>query len=117
MREEVMRALYQFYNQFIPAYVENTVPSGTVYPYLTYNLVDNGMEDSITQVIVYTYSTSFMELANIIDAISEYIGSGVLYPYANGELWIKKGSPFSQNYPQEDMKLKASYITLNISIL
>lgn len=112
-----MRALYQFFNQFVPSYVQDNVPVGTPYPYLTYNLVDNGLDESITQVIVYTYSTSFLPLANIIDLISEYIGSGVLYPYENGHLWIKKGSPFSQNYPQEDMKLKASYITLNINIL
>lgn len=117
MREEVMRAMYQFFNLFAPAYVESTVPSGTAYPYITYNLVDNGIEDSITQIIIYTYSSSFLPLANIIDSMNEYIGSGVLYPYESGHLWIKKGSPFSQNYPQDDIKLKASYVTLNISIL
>lgn len=117
MREDVMRGLYQFFNLFAPSYVENNVPSGTPYPYLTYNLVDNGEEESLTQIIIYTYSTSFVPLANIIDSLSEYIGSGVLYPYGEGNLWIKKGSPFTQNFPQDDMKLKASYVTLNINIL
>lgn len=99
-------ALYNFWNSFeIPAYEENTVPTGDnslKFPYITYEMASDEFGNEIALgADLWYHSFSWKEINEKATEISQKIGR-------NGSVfrgvWIKKGSPFAQNLsePSDD---------------
>lgn len=100
-------ALNTFWNSFgLPAHDENTIDDGVHMPYISYEAAVNDFDDKILLIAsVWYYSTSWKEISQKAEEISEYIGGGVGVPYDNGRLWITKQVPFAQRLyePTNDM--------------
>ena len=115
----VMGTLYDYFNQFLPAYIENQVPSDAEYPYITYTVsYANEFEDNLIQCRIWTKSDTTFEVRKYADQIAENVGNGVLFKCREGgTLWVKSGSPFIQFITDEDITIKSAYINLNTNFL
>lgn len=102
-----VQALTAFWKSFnIPAYDVNTVPDNAVTPYLTFEIITDsfGNEVGITNSL-WTRSTSWAEITQKSEELYNYIGNGgVMVPYDNGAVWIKRATPFSQRLIDDDYK-------------
>lgn len=108
-------AVYDFWNTFLVAYEENTVPEDAKFPYITYQLVTDsfGREVQMTASIWYRNS-SWLEANAKVEEISSAIGmGGVRLNFDNGAIWLKRGSPFAQNMGDDgDNLIKRKYLNL-----
>lgn len=109
-------AIQKFFESFgLPAYEENTVPSGEAYPYITYNLSTGSFDEEIPISASLWYRDSSWVNANAkSEEISAAIGmGGKMLPCDGGAIWIKRGSPFSQSMgdPEDDL-IKRKYINI-----
>lgn len=120
------QAIHNFWSSFgLPAYDENTVPSGKdqpQYPYITYDATVSDFGDQIAMNgSLWYYGSSWSQITTKMSEISATIGlGGKLYPVDGGALWIKRGSPFAQRVPDDDdmirrilMGIVAEFITAN----
>ena len=95
-------AIYNFWAGFgIPAYEENSVPSGKdapEFPYITYQLITDSFGADVAMTASLWYRDSSRVMANAkADEISEAIGyGGDKIFYDGGSIWIKRGEPFAQ---------------------
>lgn len=110
-------ALYSFYSGFdLPAYDENTVPTGATLPYITYQVSTDSFGNTVMLSASLWYrSTSWAAIQDKADEIAEAIGyGGKILPIDNGYLWLTKGSPFAQRMgePNDEMIRR---IVLNIN--
>lgn len=97
------QALYQFYSRFgIPAYEENSVPSGDdkpAYPYITYEVADTrfGVEIPLSMT-VWDRSDSLVRLATLAARIEdELTRGGIFISWDTGALWLKPADPLTRN--------------------
>ena len=117
-------AIYQFWKSFgIPTYEENSVPTGDnapALPYLTYQFAtdDFGKEVALTSSLWYR-STSWTQANEKAEEISKAIGrGGKMLPCDGGAIWLKRGTPFSQNMGDEsDDMIKRKYLNLSAEFL
>ena len=116
---KVMQALYNFWSGFeIPAYVENHVPDEVdgepvKLPYITYSVaIPDVLEESSIYARVWYRDSSFADLADKVDEISEAIGTGLSIPVEGGYIVINKDSLFSQDMPVDDPDIKVTYLTM-----
>ena len=114
------QALQGFWNQFLPAYDEGTVPDGAVLPYITYAASFGAWEDYIAMTAsVWYHSTSWAGIEAKVQEINDYIGlSGRLVPYDGGAMWIQRATPFAQRMTDPDdmirryvLQITAEYLT------
>ena len=113
-------ALYDFWNNFLTAYEENTVPEDAKFPYITYQLVEDAFENEVQMsASLWFRSESWLAINNMADEISETIGrGGVLLPCKGGKIWLKRGTPFAQNMGDEsDNLIKRKYINITVEFL
>ena len=95
-------AIYNFWAGFgIPAYEENSVPSGKdapEFPYITYQLITDSFGADVAMTASLWYRDSSWVRANAkADEISEAIGHGGDVIFCDGgSIWIKRGKPFAQ---------------------
>lgn len=98
-------AIFKFWNQFLTAYEENTVPKDAEMPYITYNLVtDTFSGESVSMsASLWYFSDSWKEINSKTEEISEAIGLGGLFleTEKGGSIWLKRGQPFAQNMSDE----------------
>lgn len=124
------QALQAFFGGFgPPAFTEYDVPDmmpdehGVMHkvelPYITYQLVEPDWRGYATMYArVWTRSTSYAQVAAIVDQIRAAVGDGISLPTENGAVWLFKGSPFAQNMPMEgDDTLKVVYLNFMIHAL
>lgn len=96
-------ALYSFWNGFgLKAYEETTVPTGAKapeFPYITYSVSTDSIGNDVgLSASLWYYSKSWKAPAEKADEIAAAIGrSGRSIRFEGGTLWIRRGSPFSQN--------------------
>lgn len=117
-------AIYQFWKSFgLPTYEENSVPTGDnapALPYLTYQFAtdDFGKEVALTSSLWYR-STSWTQANEKAEEISKAIGrGGIFLPCDGGAIWLKRGTPFSQNMGDEsDDMIKRKYLNLSAEFL
>lgn len=106
-------ALQTFWNSFgIPAYDENTVPDGAVLPYITYQAAVSDFDNRVLLTASLWYrSTSWAEISEKAEQISDTIGGGYGVRYDNGRLWITKENIFAQRMsdPSDD-KIRRIYL-------
>lgn len=117
---ELGKAYNKFFNDICLAFQENNVPSGTIMPYITYQMIDtDNREKSTMQVNVWSKSSSYKELYSIVDKIENSIGEGALINFGEGRggIILHKGLPFAQNINDPDSPtIKRAIINLEVQI-
>lgn len=91
-------ALNTFWNSFgLKAYDVYTVPDNAQMPYITYEASIGDLDEKIPLLAsLWYYSTSWVDIDEKSESISNLIGSGMGVPYNGGRLWVTKGAPFAQ---------------------
>lgn len=115
------QAMQNFWSSFgIPAYDENTVPTGDdrpELPYITYDCSIGSLGDTLAMsASLWYHGTSWSQITTKLLEIESTIGRGGLtLPIDNGAVWIKKGTPFAQRMgdPDNDMIRR---IFINIAV-
>ena len=113
------KTLYGFFNQFGVAYVNNSVPSGTSYPYYTYSLeTEEYFTSGILQVLAYSKSYSFVEITEMSDKITDLLKDGYkLELVGGGYILMNLGSPSCQIISDiDDNSLKSALINIEYRI-
>lgn len=108
-------AIYQFWGTFLTAYEENTVPENATFPYITYQLVTDSFDTDVQMTASIWYrGSSWIEANAKAEEISNYIGrGGVFLNCDGGKIWLKRGTPFSQNMGDEsDNLIKRKYLNI-----
>lgn len=97
-------AIHTFFKSFgIPAYEENSVPTGKdkpAYPYIVYEMQQGGFDpdnDVALSFYIIDKMETFAPSYEIMDTIAEFIGDSKLYEIDNGYVRIKAGTPWAQN--------------------
>ena len=115
---EVARALYSFWNSFLPAYVEDNVPDDAVLPYITYTIADPDWNESASiQARVWYKDTSRVSLNAKVSDIKQAIGEGKSIKTETGFITLHRDSNFSQNQPYDDegkSNIKVAYLNIII---
>lgn len=118
------QALQEFWSSFgWNAYDENSVDTGAFapeFPYITYAAQTGVIGQVLTLTAsLWDKSTSWVDVSDKADAISERIGYGYeLVKIDGGYLYLTQGQPFAQrmNDPS-DPEIKRIYILLNAEFL
>lgn len=114
--------LYNWLSQFAMTFREPIISSTfqEINPneYISYSAqTGNFGEQFIQPITIYSKSTGFTNLMNIVDNIESAISErGLLIREDWGNIVIYKGSPFYQDKPDEDESYRAGYINLLIKI-
>lgn len=116
--------IYEFWNNFeMPAYEENSVPTGEdapKFPYITYQLVTDSLGNEVAMTASLWYrGTSWVEANAKTEEISQRIGrKGIVLDCNGGKVWIKRGTPFAQNMGDEsDNLIKRKYLNITAEYL
>lgn len=116
--------IYEFWNSFeMPAYEENSVPTGEdapKFPYITYQLVTDSLGNEVAMSASIWYrGTSWVEANAKTEEISQRIGrKGAVLDCNGGKVWIKRGTPFAQNMGDEsDNLIKRKYLNITAEYL
>lgn len=113
-------AIYQFWNNFLTAYEENSVPTDAKFPYITYQLITDSIGEEVqTTASIWYRSSSWVAINDKAEEISENIGrGGIVLNCDNGAIWIKRGTPFAQNMGDEtDNLIKRKYLNITAEFL
>ena len=117
------QALYNFFSGFeLPAYEENTVPTGAnapELPYITYATATSGFDNDV-QISAslwykgYSWEGADRKAAEINAALAN---GGKMIPYTGGALWIRRGTPFAQHMADENDTIRRIYLNLTAEFL
>lgn len=108
-------AIYNFWNTFLTAYEENSVPTDATFPYITYQLVTDSLDNDVQMTASLWYRGSSWTQANAkAEEISQTISrGGKILKCDNGKIWIKRGTPFAQNMGDDtDNLIKRKYLNI-----
>ena len=86
--------------------------------YIEYSAVVSAFNTEFIQPItIYSQSTSFNKVLEIVDAIENVVGeNGVRVEDDWGYMTIYKGNPFYQDKPDEDDTIRAGYVNFTIRV-
>lgn len=113
-------AIYNFWNSFLTAYEENSVPNDAIFPYITYQLVTDSFDGDVQMTASIWYrGSSWVEANSKTEEISQRIGRGGTFLKCDGgKIWIRRGSPFAQNIGDEsDNLIKRKYLNITANYL
>lgn len=113
-------AIYNFWNGFLTAYEENTVPEDATFPYITYQLVTDSFNNDVQLTASVWYRGESWVQANAkTEEISKAIGrGGVFLDCDGGKIWLKRGTPFAQNMGDDtDNLIKRKYLNITAEFL
>jgi hypothetical protein len=115
------QAIQNFWSQFgIPAYDENSVPDDLRYPFITYSVATDMLDDTVSLYgNIFYRSPSWKDITQKKEQIAEYIGAGgVAVKIDTGYVYFCQGTPFAQRMsePGDDM-VKRYYIQLQAEFL
>lgn len=116
--------LYEWLSQFAPTFrspiLSTSFDSDNPKPndYIEYSSdISNFGSEFIQAITIYTQSTGFSKLMDIVDRIEDAIKeSGIRIDKDWGYITINKGSPFYQDKPDEDDTIRAGYVNLLIKV-
>lgn len=115
------KALFAWFNEFMPFYRASAVPDDVVLPYGTYEYIDSAFDLGEVGLTVNLWFRTESEAIPDEKAqeLSQKIGySGVLIPCDEGVIWLKRGSPFAQSIVyEEDPAIKRRYINITAEFL
>ena len=110
------KALYAWFNEFMPFYPASSVPDDVLFPYGTYTLATGafGSDPVSLTVNLWFYTESEAVPNQKAQELSERIGmGGALIPCDGGMIWLKRGSPWCQSLVDEaDHGIKRRYINI-----
>lgn len=116
-------AIYNFFHSFgLPAWEENSVPSGeneAELPYITYEVITDA-DFHVVQLnaSVWYRSSSWVECNAKTDEISAYVGHGRVLACDGGALIFRKGTPFAQTLGLEsDSMVKRKILAFEITFV
>ena len=115
------KALYAWFNKFMPFYRASAVPDDVVMPYGTYEYIDSAFDAGEVGLTVNLFFRTESEAIpdEAAQDLSKRIGySGVTIPCDEGYIWLKRGSPFCQSLTYEnDPAIKRRYINITAEYL
>lgn len=115
------KALYAWFNEFMPFYRASAVPDDVVLPYGTYEYIDSAFDAGEVGLTVNLWFRTESEAIPDEKAqeLSKRIGySGVTIPCDEGYIWLKRGSPFCQSLTYENAPaIKRRYINITAEYL
>lgn len=114
--------LNEFWNSFgVPAYDENSVPDDVTYPYITYSVVDDSLENVTSPTASVWYrSSSWAGVEAKKNEIAKRIGEHghLSLPIDGGYIYMVKGVPFAQRMVDpSDSYVKRIYLNLQVEFL
>lgn len=120
------QALDYFWNQFAPAYEENSVPdeetmkelhpNGQVYPYITYQKIIGSLDEPVYPTAsIWTRSDSWTEADEIVNSINADLDhGGVIIKIEGGRMWIVRGNPFAQAMSDTDKTIRRYFVNIAV---
>lgn len=112
------QAIQAFWSSFgIPAYDENTVPTGEnkpLLPYITYDAVVSNLGTPVAMsASLWYYGTSWSGVTAKLEEVEAEIGmGGRIIPCDNGAIWIKRGTPFAQRMSDDNDMIRRIFINI-----
>lgn len=114
-------ALHDFFSSFgLMAYQEYSVPENAEFPYLTYSVVTDSIENNVALTANLWYRSSSWTTCNAkAEEISKCIGNGGrVVAYDGGAVWLRRGTPFAQSMNDEtDDLIRRKYINITAEFL
>lgn len=116
------QAIHQFWKQFdLPAYDENTVPTDTEFPYLTYSVSTDSIGNLLALSASLWYrSPSWKDIQVKTYEIENALASTgyAIMKLDEGYVWFVKGTPFAQRMsdPEDDM-IRRMYLNVTAEFL
>ena len=115
------KALFAWFNEFMPFYRASAVPNDVVLPYGTYEYIESAFDAGEVGLTVNLFFRTESEAIpdEAAQDLSKRIGySGVTIPCDEGYIWLKRGSPFCQSLTYEnDPAIKRRYINITAEYL
>jgi len=112
-----IQAIQSFWSSFgLPAYDNSTVPDDAEMPYITYelNIGDYG-EDVATTASVWYYGKSWKPIEEKMKEIDEVFNNGgININYDDGNIWLKKGTPYRMRIADENDMVRRYVINVMI---
>ena len=113
-------ALYKFFSLFdIPAFPQNSVPDGTSFPWLTYELKTGYFGDIYSCAVnLYFHTDSEKQPNEKAKEIGDKIGmGGIQIPYDGGTIWITRAEPWCTSLVEEDTSIKHRQLMTELEFL
>lgn len=117
------QALQSFWESFgLPAYDENTVPTGDsapALPYITYDAITSNFGSTVAlSGSLWYYGTSWSQITTKMLEIQSEIGrGGKMIPMDDGALWIRQGNPFAQRMADPNDMIRRIYMNIEVEFL
>ena len=114
------KAINDFFNGVMRSYPQSAVPDDAKTPYLTYawNEGSFGDENQAITVNIYARTDSEAEINAMARKLSDAIGrGGHVIRCDDGAIWLKRGSPWCQAAPYDDLSIKRRYINVSAEFL
>lgn len=109
------QVIHAFWSNFgLTAYDENSVPDNAQLPYITYSVSYDTFGNNVAMTAsIWQKSTSWVLVTQTAKAISDYItDGGVLLSTDNGNIWVRRGTPFYRRMGQDEKDVKRIYINI-----
>lgn len=115
------QAIHDFWSGFdLPAYDESSVPDNAVMPYITYNVVTDGL-DSVLPLhgSLWYRTTSWESISKKAEDIAQALGENgyLIKKIDDGYVWMQKGRPFAQRMTDEDEQVRRIYVNVTAEFL
>lgn len=116
------QALHSFWNSFgVNAYDETTVPDQEPFPYITYNMATDSLDNVVSlHADLWFKSNSWRGVTELSEAIAKRIKEKgfVTIPFDGGYIYLDSGSPFAQRVANpDDDSIKRIYINVQAEFL
>lgn len=114
------KAINGFFNGVMRSYPQSAVPDDAKTPYMTYawNEGSFGDENQAITVNIYARTDSEAEINAMARKLSDAIGrGGHVISCDDGAIWLKRGSPWCQAAPYDDLSIKRRYINVSAEFL
>lgn len=119
-----LQALHNFWSSHgLKAYDENTVPDDAMAKnsgkYLTYSVATAYFDEPVSLTASLWYqSNSWAEITQKAAEIGDAIGyGGVLISFDDGQIWLKRGTPFAQRMSDEVDTIRRIYLNIEAEFL
>lgn len=113
------QTINEFWNSFkIPAYDMYSVPTDVQMPYITYEYVEDNLDNVVMlSASIWYKSTSWIGVSGKAAEIAEYIGNGKILKTDEGYIYITRGTPFMQRLSDTDDSVRRIYINLQVEYM
>lgn len=115
------QAIHEFWSSFgLPAYDESSVPDSAAMPYITYNVVTDGLGSVLPlHGSLWYRTTSWESISKKAEDIAQALGENgyLIKKIDDGYVWMQKGRPFAQRMTDEDEQVRRIYVNVTAEFL